>query len=122
MGEEPKDWEALVWRLFVAGAGAAYKSLEDLTSTLERLQRKRESSFRTPLISEDQYRSLLVAQDGICAICGKNPEGQRLVVDHDHKSGRVRGLLCRSCNLGLGLFEDDPNRLKAALGFIERHS
>lgn len=122
MGEEPKDWEALVRRLFVAGAGAAYKSLEDLTSTLERLQGKRESSFRTPLLSDNEYRTLLEAQGGICAICGRKPEGQRLVVDHDHKSGRVRGLLCRSCNLGIGLFEDDPNRLKAALEFIERHS
>jgi hypothetical protein len=66
-----------------------------------------------------QYSGMLVAQCGMCAICGALPgadpdahrKSSRLVVDHDHKTGRVRGLLCHRCNLMLGQSGDDPARL-----------
>lgn len=53
------------------------------------------------------YRDLYLAQKGLCALCGK-PEtnGNLLVVDHDHQTGKVRGLLCSLCNLELGKYED----------------
>jgi hypothetical protein len=58
-------------------------------------------------------------QDGRCAICRKKPQtGRRLSVDHDHKTGEVRGLLCTLCNQGLGYFKDDPGRLGAALEYL----
>ncbi|WP_431818631.1 endonuclease VII domain-containing protein [Gordonia jacobaea] len=44
------------------------------------------------------YDALLVAQGGRCAICWAKPRGRRLAVDHDHETGRVRGLLCEPCN------------------------
>ena len=54
---------------------------------------------------------------GKCAICGT---AETLRVDHCHVSGSLRGLLCDSCNKGLGFFRDDPARLRAALRYLER--
>lgn len=54
---------------------------------------------------------------GKCAICGTT---EKLRVDHCHASGSLRGLLCDSCNKGLGFFKDDPKRLRAALRYLKR--
>lgn len=68
------------------------------------------------------YESLLSICPG-CAICGKLPGktngGRPLAVDHDHKTGRVRGLLCENCNNGLGRFKDNPAFLREAVGYLE---
>lgn len=58
----------------------------------------------------------LELQDGKCAIC-KEPMDQSYI-DHDHETGEVRGLLCHRCNSGLGFFNDDPQRLLAALEYL----
>lgn len=60
-------------------------------------------------------------QSGSCAICGAhNP--LRLALDHEHsEKGLCRGLLCGSCNSGLGMFHDDPAKLAAAIAYLERH-
>jgi hypothetical protein len=60
-------------------------------------------------------------QGWVCAICG-NPTatGHRLAVDHDHTTHRVRGLLCESCNNGLGRFKDSPELLRLAALYLER--
>jgi hypothetical protein len=71
-------------------------------------------------ITLDQYRELERAQAGGCAICGARPKGQALAVDHDHVTGAIRGLLCRSCNSGIGHLGDDPARVRAALAYLER--
>ena len=49
-------------------------------------------------VSDEQYERLLAAQGGHCALCPNEPKTRRLHVDHDHASGRVRGLLCHRCN------------------------
>lgn len=49
-------------------------------------------------VSDEQYERLLAAQDGHCALCPSVPKTRRLHVDHDHATGRVRGLLCHRCN------------------------
>ena len=67
-------------------------------------------------LTPDEYETLYREQEGRCAICREWKA--RLDVDHDHATSRRRGLLCRSCNFGLGYFHDDPERLKAALGYI----
>ena len=57
-------------------------------------------------ITSRDYDKLLAAQNGRCAICRKPPNGRRLSVDHDHVTGKVRGLLCQKCNAILGLADD----------------
>lgn len=67
--------------------------------------------------SRDDLEALIVQQDGKCAICG-DPSDQ-LEIDHDHKTGKVRGLLCGSCNRGIGQLRDDPEILQKALEYIQ---
>lgn len=70
-------------------------------------------------LTADQYQALLAAQQYACGIC-EEPIGHRaLVIDHDHHTGRVRGLLCTNCNLGLGNFKDQPLRLVRAIKYLE---
>lgn len=52
-------------------------------------------------VSDDEYARLLASQGGGCAICGARPKTRRLHADHDHATGRVRGLLCHRCNRNL---------------------
>lgn len=68
-------------------------------------------------ISFDEYVRRGSAQGGLCGICSRK---RRLVVDHDHKTGVVRGLLCSGCNSGLGMMADAPAVLRAAAAYIER--
>jgi formate dehydrogenase maturation protein FdhE len=66
----------------------------------------------------ERVSELLEEQDGLCAICyGVVPASH---IDHDHQTGQLRGLLCNSCNRGLGYFHDDPEALRAAADYIER--
>jgi hypothetical protein len=68
-------------------------------------------------VTETQYLNLVRDQGGVCAICGDvNTSGMRLAVDHSHRTGAIRGLLCNRCNAALGMLMNDPERcLKAAL-------
>lgn len=67
------------------------------------------------------YNKMLDAQGNGCAICGKTPKenGKRLDVDHDHKTGQVRGLLCTQCNMGLGCLGDSLLQLQAAVSYLK---
>jgi len=69
-----------------------------------------------------QYDEILSVQGGGCAICGTtDPGGQngRFCVDHDHSTGRIRGLLCNMCNWGLGQFRDDVELMTSAIRYLE---
>jgi hypothetical protein len=66
-------------------------------------------------ITMEQYEGILEAQGGVCLMCMKPPYAQRLVIDHDHATGRVRALLHQNCNATLkGVFGDDPFALHRA--------
>lgn len=72
-------------------------------------------------LDRQDYQTMLVAQGGVCAICGLPPiEDFALAIDHDHETGVIRGLLCRQCNVGIGNLRDDPALLRAALRYLER--
>lgn len=66
-----------------------------------------------------EYNRLLEVQKGLCRICRKAPERRALAVDHDHKTDRVRGLLCTKCNLMLGFASDDITLLKAGIEYLQ---
>lgn len=76
-------------------------------------------------ISVHDFVEMLQDQDEKCAICGgegfKMHEGikESLVVDHNHDTGRVRGLLCNNCNRGLGLFQDSIKNLQSAIRYLK---
>lgn len=67
---------------------------------------------------ETDYQILLRLQKGGCAICQNPPKSRRLAVDHDHKTGRARGLLCYRCNRGLPWFKDSPTLLENAARYL----
>jgi hypothetical protein len=66
-------------------------------------------------LSISEYEKLLDDQGGLCAICQAH---SKLVVDHCHETGIVRGLLCQQCNSGIGMLKDDPNLVRAALQYL----
>lgn len=67
------------------------------------------------------YDEMLENQGNGCAICGMTPSenGRRLFVDHDHNTGKVRGLLCSKCNSGLAMFCDDSTLLLKAVEYLK---
>jgi hypothetical protein len=69
-------------------------------------------------ITIEDYDAMFAAQNGLCAICNEPPKGRRFSVDHNHKTGRVRGLLCNPCNIAVGHFEANPD---AILKYLQRH-
>ena len=69
-------------------------------------------------ISREDYAQMLVDQDNSCDIC-KNEIGWEAAVDHCHTSGKIRGLLCRSCNLGLGAFKDNIETIRKAIEYVK---
>lgn len=71
-------------------------------------------------ISVEQYDQMLLAQDKCCALCARILS-DRICIDHDHATGIVRALLCVSCNSGLGDFQDDPELMRRAAEYVERH-
>ncbi len=70
-------------------------------------------------LSPERYNLMFMQQQGKCLICQES--GRKLVVDHDHKTGSVRGLLCGHCNSMLGFSHDTPDTLRVAAGYLQAH-
>lgn len=74
-------------------------------------------------ITSDDYKQMLLDQNYKCAICKTERRSNRtagaLAVDHSHKTGKVRGLLCSRCNLGIGILKDDITFLQNAINYLE---
>lgn len=92
--------------------------------------RAKESYFiRQYGLSSADYAAMVADQGGACAVCGdtempidpRTGDRYNLAVDHDHATGKVRALLCPSCNNGLGCFRDDLRRLQEAASYLRKH-
>jgi hypothetical protein len=84
------------------------------------LAKHRRKNLRRFGLTPEQYDAMLLSQGGVCAICNMNRDARRLAVDHDHKTGKVRSLLCHFCNTALGKFLDDVEILKKAILYLEK--
>lgn len=93
----------------------------------EAKSRNRKSALGKYGLTLDQYDGMVAAQAGICFICGDTPDpngvraASRLHVDHDHATGKVRGLLCNHCNRGLGAFRDRRDLLELAINYLKTY-
>ena len=86
----------------------------------EEKRRKRDSMLRSHYgITLEQYEQMFSAQKGVCAICERGTS-YCLAVDHDHVTGKVRQLLCKTCNAGLGSFHDDRYLLSRAIEYLSK--
>lgn len=87
-----------------------------------KLKFKDQTLRRTFGIGIEDYNILFINQNGLCAICN-NPQvstrNKSLAIDHSHKSGKIRGLLCDNCNRAIGLLKDDIAILKSAIRYLE---
>lgn len=102
----------------------AYESRKRHRPVSSRWESQRESFLRRKYgIGLADYHRMFEEQRGLCAICHSpdSRNGNRsMVVDHDHSTGQVRGLLCGTCNTALGKFRDDPTILRSAIRYLDR--
>jgi len=127
--EDPEKKRA-AWRRYAAAHPEEMKARTDRyraqnADKVHASQRRARLKMNFGLTTE-QYDEILAAQGHVCAIC-RRPESYvrfgktcPLSVDHDHETGKVRGLLCNHCNRGIGMLGDDPLRLRSAVAYLER--
>ena len=73
-------------------------------------------------LTQEDFNRMLKDQKGVCALCSQPPtESKNFCVDHDHETGRVRGLLCTRCNRGLGLLGDTLEHVERAVEYLSRN-
>jgi hypothetical protein len=105
---------------FDAKDDAAARKRERWNSDSVYRARQRSSSLKWRYgIDQSEADALLADQGGVCAVCGgDDPRARNWHVDHDHATGAVRGILCGPCNVSLGGFQDDPDRLISAAMYL----
>ena len=82
---------------------------------------RKENIKRAHGITIDDYNKLFEKQGGVCAICFEKPIKRRHAVDHNHSTGKIRGLLCHNCNMALGLLKESPELLDRAKAYLKFH-
>ena len=91
-------------------------------SSEEKRNRNRRQQISLYGLTVEQYDAMLMEQNYVCAICNKSEKSSTrgvLFIDHDHKTDKVRGLLCDSCNRGLGYFYDNTSFLRNAIKYLK---
>jgi Recombination endonuclease VII len=80
------------------------------------------STLKKHGLTLEDYNNILKKQNNKCAICKrKNPHGIDLAIDHNHKTGKIRGLLCTNCNTALGSFKDSTKTLQNAIEYLKNN-
>lgn len=110
-----KEWYDLNKDITLARQSSKYKKL----TKEQRMNRGLKSNYG---ITINDYNKMFDEQNGCCAICGKHQSefSKALHVDHDHITGKIRGLLCQKCNHGIGLFNDSVELLRIAASYLEK--
>lgn len=84
-------------------------------------ERVRNAHLKTTYgITSADYAEMAARQLGACAACLQRPSAGPLSVDHCHRTGRIRGLLCQGCNTALGAIADDPGRAAGLIAYLDR--
>lgn len=107
----------------------SYARLDPEAKEARRADGRERAMKRTFGITMAEYEVLWAQHGGVCGICHRAESEveprtarlRRLAIDHDHDSGRIRGLLCRKCNTALGLIGDDRAVAASLLAYLERH-
>jgi len=119
-------------KTFTEFSNNAYRA-DKLQTYCKECGKERQSKWyykRKHSLSLEERDSFLQKQNNLCAICGnitnfklKQGHGKNIseeaVIDHDHLTGEIRGVLCGFCNTGLGAFKDNINSLKSAIGYLQ---
>lgn len=79
---------------------------------------KNHALMRSFGIGIEQFEDMVLAQQSRCGICGGYQKNKSLAVDHDHETGKVRGLLCGSCNMGIGFLKENEQILRNAIDYL----
>jgi len=80
----------------------------------------RRGHLKTYGLTPEDYERMLNEQKGTCAVCHCPPFKHRMIIDHDHKTGKVRGLLCHRCNSALGHARDSSDRLRLLATYLDK--
>lgn len=88
----------------------------------KKFKRSRAAILKKVNLTHEQYEQRVKDQNGGCAICSEKDEKLSLHVDHDHETNEVRGLLCKRCNSGIGLFRERLDLIKKAVEYLENHN
>lgn len=109
-----------------SASASSRRHREKLRDSGELAERTRRYNLKSTYgITPEQYDEMLASQNGVCAICQGPPalsnNSGRFHVDHDHETGRVRGLLCGHCNTGMGMYRDSIALLWKAMLYLVRH-
>lgn len=108
------------WRQSPTGKANQKRQYIRRMARVDKRIESRKAILRRYKMTPDDYKRMLEAQNGRCMICGIEQQ-HHLHVDHDHGTGLVRALLCRSCNNGLGGFKDSIEHLEAAIAYLKQH-
>lgn len=105
-------------------SNASRKRAHELRNPEKTKIKRRERNLKEYGITEEEYNAMLTNQGDRCAICKRHKSDfiKALAVDHCHKTGRVRGILCMPCNRGLGYFKDNPELTLAATDYLKAKS
>lgn len=100
----------------------AWRSAKRYATPEGRARRKRKERLKKYGLKLPQFQAMVDRQGGVCAVCSDPPEeGKPLHIDHCHRTGKVRALLCPPCNVAIGLLKDSPSRAMAVARYLKQH-